>query len=382
VHRDDSETNALPETGSPVPAGRRGRAPGSVRQFLALHPRLALAIRAAVAASAAWALVQLVPGPAADYPYYAPLGAVVATSSTLAGSARESLQAVTAIVLGAVVALAVESLSGPNVVTIATVIGIGVLLSGWQRLGTASNWLPTSALFVLVLGNDNPLHYVAGFAGLILMGSMVGLAVTAAFPPLPLTPAAVALARLRETLAEQLDDLVTGLQEEHPPTHDEWRRRIHAIDPVLAQTRTAVQQTTEAQRGNRIARRYRCAVDRQHQQARALERLAFLVEDLTHVVAETEIAEIEQAALGPPLRPRAATALECLARVLRSVDGAAADPAVTRQADAALESLTAQLRHARTTTGEDLFVAGSVVQSIRRSLDAVRRVETHEPSSS
>lgn len=338
---------------------------------MAAHPRIGLAVKAALAASAAWALVQLVPGPAADYPYYAPLGAVIATSTTLAGSAREALQAVTAIALGAVVALGVDALAGPNVLTIAAVIAIGVLLAGWHRLGSASTWLPTSALFVLIIGNDNPLPYVAGFAGLTLMGALVGLAVTAALPPLPLTPARHQLARLRETLAGQLDDLVTGLQQEHPPSSVEWRGRIHAIDPVLAQMRTAVEQADEARRGNRRARTYRDDADRQYRQARALERLAFLVEDLTQLVAETEIAENEHVALGPSLRPAAARALDRLAHVLRSVEGAAADPEATDQALEALQELTAQLRRARATSDDDLFAASSIVQIVRRSLDAV-----------
>ncbi len=341
------------------------------QQFAAAHPRRGLAVQAAVAASAAWALGRRRPGPAADYPYYAPLGAVVATSTTLAGSARESLQTVTAITLGALVALGAEALAGPNVVTIAAVICVGVLLGGWRRLGSASSWLPTSALFVLIVGNDNPLHYVAGFAGLTLFGALVGLAVTAAFPPLPLTPARAALERLRETLAGQLDDLADGLHGEHAPTSDEWRRRMRAIDPVLGQARAAVQQTEEARRGNRIAGRYRDAVDRQHRQARALERLAFLVEDLTLLVAESEIAERDDVALGPSLRPAAAAALGRLAEVLRSVDGAAAEPAVARSACDALEALRVQLRSARATTEDDLLVASSIVENIRRSLGAV-----------
>lgn len=344
----------------------------TLRETLAEHPRLGLALKAALAASAAWALVQLIPGPAADYPYYAPLGAVIATSTTLAGSARESVQAVAAITLGAAIAVGVDALAGPNVVTIAAVIGIGVLLAGWKRLGSASSWVPTSALFVLIIGDDEPLPYVAAFAGLTLMGALVGLAVTAAFPPLPLTPARLQLGRLRDTLAGQLDDLAAGLQQEHPPTQDEWRSRTHAIDPVLAQTRAAVTQIDDARRGNRRAGRYRDETDRQYQQARALERLALLIEDLTQRIAETEIAENEYVALGPSLRPAAARALGRLADVLRSVEGATADEETVRQAYDALQDLTADLRRTRATTDDDLFVAGGIVENVRRSLAAVR----------
>jgi uncharacterized membrane protein YgaE (UPF0421/DUF939 family) len=281
------------------------------------------------------------------------------------------VQTVAAITLGALVALGVEAVSGPNVVTIAAVVGIGVLLAGWRRLGSASSWLPSSALFVLILGHGNPLPYVAGFAGLTLLGALVGIAVTAAFPPLPLTPARAALDQLRETLAGQLDDLAGGLSGKLPPTADEWDRRRRGVEPVLLQARAAVQRAEEARRGNRIAGRYRDSVDRQHARARALERLAFLVEDLTLLVSETEIAENERVALGPSLRPPAAAALGALAAVLRSVDGAGADPETVRRAEEALGALTAEVRRVRTTTDDDLLVAGSIVENIQRALAAV-----------
>lgn len=330
-----------------------------------------MAAKAAFAASLAWALVQLVPGPGADYPYYAPLGAVIATSTTLAGSAREAMQAVAAITLGAGIALGVDAVAGPNVVTIAVVIGIGVLVAGWQRLDGASTWVPTSALFVLIIGNNNPLPYVAGFAGLTLMGALVGLAVTAALPPLPLTPANRQLSRLRDTLADQLDDLVAALQQDHPPAQDEWRHSRQAIGPVLRRMRAAVQRADEARRGNRLASRYREDADRQYEQARALERLAFLIEDFTQLIAETEIAEHEHVPLGPSLRPAAAGALEQLARVLRSVEGLTADAETSRQAYEALDAFTLEFHRIRATTDDDLLVAGSIVESVRRSLATV-----------
>lgn len=339
----------------------------------ARHPRIGLAVRAALAASVAWWLAQLVPGPLSDYPYYAPLGAVVATTApTLAGSLRESVQTIASIGLGAGVALAGAALGGHQLATLTVVVGVGVLLAGWPRLGAASTWVPTSALFVLIIGAGNTTAFVLGYCGLTLMGAAVGMGVTAAFPPLPLAPAQQTLAALREALAGQLDDLVDALGQDRPPTQDEWRNRARTIDPLLARMRTAVQQTAEARRGNRRAARYRDTADRQYGQARALESLTLLVEDLTVVIAETEIADHERLALGEQLRPAAARTLATLAEVLRSVDGPAADGEATRRADAALEEFTAQVRHIRATTDDDVFEAGNIVENVRRALAAVR----------
>lgn len=354
-------------------AERRSRGWRSLPRIWARHPRIGLAVRAAVAATAAWWLAHLVPGPFDDYPYYAPLGAVIATTAaTLASSVRESLQTVAAIVLGAVVALVGDALPGPRLLALALVVAVGVLLAGWPRLGTASSWLPTAGLFVLIIGDQNPAGYILGFAGLTFAGAVVGILVNAAFPPLPLAPAEQSLGALRDTLAGQLDDVVDGLRQEHPPTQDEWRGRIRTIDPLLAQMRAAVQHTDDARRGNRRAGLYRGAADRLYRQARALERLTLLVEDLTLVIAETEIAENERVALGPHLRPAAARTLAALADVLRSVDGAAADAEALRAADAAVGEFTTELRRARATTDDDLFEAGNIVANVRRSLTAVR----------
>jgi uncharacterized membrane protein YgaE (UPF0421/DUF939 family) len=352
-------------------ADRLRRRAGPLPRAWARHPRLGLAGKAAVAAALAWAVARAVPGPAGQYPYYAPLGALLATTTTLAGSARESAQTVAAIVAGAGIALAVDAVAPAELVGIAVVVAAGVLLAGWERLGSARSWVPTAALFVLIIGGRDPVGYVLGYAGLTALGAVVGLAVTAAFPPLPLTAAQVRLARLRDTLAAQLDDLADGLRHAPPPTEDEWRRRTHDIDPLLGRMRSAVQETAEARRGNRRARRYQQDADRQYAQARALERLALLVEDLTTLISETEVATAPRVALGPELRPPAAAALAALAEVLRSVEGPTAGPEVTRRAYAALHVLADALRSSRARSADDLFVASSIVVGIRRALAAV-----------
>jgi hypothetical protein len=205
------------------------------------------------------------------------------------------------------------------------------------------------------------------------MGAAVGLAVTAAFPPLPLAPAQVQLGRLRDVLADQLDTLASGLEREGPPSATEWRDGVHSIDPVLAQMRSAVELSEQARRGNRRAGRYRQSAERQYEQARALGSLAFLVEELTQLIIENEVAEhdLDHVALGPGLRPPAATALRRLAAVLRSVDDALADPEVTRSAYAAVDHLRAAIRQHRTETGHELLAAGSLVLVVQRSLAAV-----------
>ncbi|WP_165839351.1 FUSC family protein [Klenkia marina] len=350
----------------------RGRRPGrlgSAARAWARHPRWGLTVKAALAASLAWGVAQLVPGPAGEYPYYAPLGAVIATSTTLAGSAREGLQTVAAISLGAVVALGVDAVGYPNAVTVAVVVGLGVLLAGWRRLGTAATWVPTAALFTLIIGNADPFGYVAGYAGLTLLGACIGLAVTAVFPPLPLAPAQAELDRLRTTLADQLDDLVDGLRQESLPDEGGWRARMRAIEPELGRMRDAVDVAEQARRGNRRARRYAADVDHQYREARALESVSFLVQDVTELLREHERADAGWAdiALGPRLRPATTDAIGAVADVVRT----GADDDRVRAAVDRIEALADRIRDERARSGHDLFVAGSVLTTLRRSLRAL-----------
>ena len=50
------------------------------------HSRVLLAAKTALAVGIAWLIAPLVPGVADDYPYYAPLGALVSMTPTMMGS--------------------------------------------------------------------------------------------------------------------------------------------------------------------------------------------------------------------------------------------------------------------------------------------------------
>ena len=72
---------------------------GNIRQSLtdsvavALSgPRLQLAAKAGLAAGLAFLIAPLMPGAAAQYPYYAPLGALVAMYENVSGSMKQGVQ--------------------------------------------------------------------------------------------------------------------------------------------------------------------------------------------------------------------------------------------------------------------------------------------------
>ena len=343
----------------------------SPADLFARHPRLPLAVKSAVAASAAWLVVQPLSGVADRYPYYAPLGAVVATAATVVSSLRTTVQSILAIVMGAALAVGTRLVPVPEVVAMAFVVAAGTLLGGWGRVGAMASWVPISGLFILIIGRTDPTNYAVAYIGLTALGALVGVVVNAAVPQLRLSSARVSESDLLDTLAGQLDDLADGLDQDPLLTPEEWQRRERAIEPQSERLREVVAETTEARRINWRARRWQDLADRQFARAHALQRLSFLVEDITSLVVERENADRTHVALGPTLRPAAATALRAMARALRQVDGASGEPDSLRATDRAVQELVLAIRELRLRTEDDLFAAGTIVTTLRRAVAAL-----------
>jgi hypothetical protein len=293
---------------------------------------------------------------------------VIAVTSTVAGSIRESVQAVAAILTGASLALLVMQFELPVVADLAVVVAFGTALSGWHRYGAKASWIPVSGLFVLIVGRGAAVEYAAAYLGLTSLGAAIGIALNIVFPPLALTRMADSVSRLRGVLADQLDELAAGLASDAPLTREEWDDRRHAIRPTLEEMQRVVGHATDEVRANWRARRWSGHAEQRYQQARALQQVAFLIEDITALVVDQERADRESVALGPELRPYAARALGAMAEVLRSVESESADPHALRSADQSVVALAEAIRTARERSSSDLFAAGTVVTGARRAL--------------
>lgn len=333
-----------------------------------LEQHLNLSLKAALAAALSWLAVLPLWGMADQYPYYAPLGAVIAVTSTVAGSVRDSVQGLAAILVGATLSLAVMPFDLPVIADIAIVVALGTAISGWRRFGTKASMIPVTALFVLIVGRGDPLDYAVAYLGLTSLGAAIGIALNIALPPLALTRMADSVSRLRGVLAEQLEELAAGLARDNPLTAQEWSERRRAIRPTLEEMQRVVGHATDGRRANWRAKRWSEHAERRYQEARALQQVAFLIEDITALVVDQERAELERVALGPELRPYAARALGAMTGVLRSVEGGTADPATLRSADTAVVALAEAIRTARQRSSSDLFAAGTVVTGARRAI--------------
>ena len=337
--------------------------------------RVIHAVKVAVAAGLSWLVVLPWGGAADTYRYYAPLGAVVVVASTVTGSLRQALSSVGAMVVGAALAVLALALPMPEGIGLTAVVLIGSWVAYDGRLGPMASWVPISALFVLVIGQDDPFGFLTAYIGLVVVGALVGLVVNMLWPTLPLGATQASLDRLRDTLAAQLDDLAEGLSTEPRPTAEQWREGQRAIDSRAEEMHHMVGEAREARRVNWRARGRRDLAARQYRQARALAQLSFLVEEAFDLVTRGEQAEADTSALGPDLRPGAAAALHSTADVLAAVEDDTVDPEIWHAAKQATEDFARELRERQFQSEDEFFVAGSLVTTLRRVVHSV------EPSS-
>jgi len=227
------------------------------------------------------------PGSAADYPYYAPLGALVAMYENVAGSMRQGVQTLVGLAIGVGLAFMLFSLGEPTPLTVAVVMGLGVVLAGLPKIGSGRDWIPTAALLVLLVGGHNPDTFSFGYLFQMGVGVTVGIVVNLlVFPPLHFRAAALSIAELRQALAQQLWDMGKALKESWPPEHEDWARRSDALAAHARSVRLAVEKADASRQANPRRRLHPRDIDLDYRNLRDLERLTFHVQDVTQVLSD------------------------------------------------------------------------------------------------
>ena len=196
----------------------------------------------------AWVLAKYAVGQ--SDPYFAPLAALLGVYPTVARSLRESIQYVAGFVLGAALAVPVGLLLGPGTAGIAVIVLAGMLIASWRRLGNQSTQVTFTALFALLLGGHQPLHYITHRMSEAAIGVITGLVINiAVFPPLQLRPAEYAVRQWGNGIADALDvlaDAVTapGDSGQRWPQHDDQ------LSASAQQARSAARHARESLRWN------------------------------------------------------------------------------------------------------------------------------------
>ena len=343
-------------------------------------PRLLVAAKAALAVAIAWSVAGYLPGVANEYPYYAPLGALVSMYPTLMSSVRNSLQTLGGLAVAIVLAGAVLLVSGPNVLTISLAVGVGALVAATGVFGANREYIPVTALFVLIVGGPNADGYSIGYLEQISLGIVIGLAVNLLIlPPLTLDAVGRQLSHYRETLAGHLSNLAEVLTESWPPERDDWASHGEALVTVSRDVRDALFHAEDSRKGNPRARIHRRDLTRDRDDLATLETVTFHIRDLTDVLAGAVWGAPITLELRPELRPPLSRALHAVAAVLVEQEpGATGDAlhpgrAAFEGAEAAVAALVAEL-DARTNTAPatSMGAATAIALDLTRILAALR----------
>lgn len=332
------------------------------------HPLIGACLRPAVAAGAAWQLGSLLPGSLGLYGTYASLGAITVMFPAVSDSVKEALRAVAAIMIGVLLAVATQAVSGSNAVTVAIVIAVGTLIGAPRWFGGQRTWVPLAALFVLTVKGTNPDTYAVGYLSQVALGAAVGLVANAVlFPPLPLREVDRAVARVRRLLVGQLRQIGEVWAEGRGQAPDQWRQGLAQLGPAREQLRLVAGQAVRSQRGNLRARRWGQVQGYLIELASALERCSWLIEDLTVMVLEFEH---EDSAV---LRQVSAQAFTAVAEVLDHPDEAAVDSRLTARADACIEDLLDRIEESDFADRDHRYLVAAMAVATKRCLHTFAR---------
>jgi hypothetical protein len=239
-----------------------------------------------------------------------------------------------------------------------------------------------AAVLMITVGTTDPAEYALRYAGLTFLGAAIGVLVTTLlFPPLQLTHAVEQIAHTRALLARHLRDIADTLRDGQVPEVSEWTDRNARLDRALDRMRFAASRVDRARRANPRARRWQGRAAEIREEARAVDRVAVLVDDLTTLVVEFHPHRrgIDHADAGTGWV--LADTLDSLAGVVctpyHTTDGATPDERDEQiaRAGAALRRLVALLRESSVEDDEGFFALGAVAVGVRRSLTALQAEE-------
>tara|TARA_R110002051_G_scaffold305021_1_gene374726 strand:- start:11240 stop:11902 length:663 start_codon:yes stop_codon:yes gene_type:complete len=208
------------------------------------------AAKTGLAVAIAWMLAPYLPGVADNYPYYAPLGAIVAMYPTLMGSMKNAAQTLGSLAVAIALAGAVINFSSPSVLTMSLAVGLGALIAATGWFGANREYIPVTVLFVLIIGGPDADDYSLGYLEQATLGIVVGLLVNLLiFPALTHNAVDQQLSNFRRVLADHLAD-IAGLSPKvgrqnvtagHRPKTRSWQSRVRCAKQCSSLTKVAKQ---------------------------------------------------------------------------------------------------------------------------------------------
>lgn len=312
-----------------------------------------------------------VPGAPAEYPYYAPLGALLAMYPTVAGTVKLGLQTIAGLSIGIVLAYLAVWVGDPNWLSIAFVVGMGVLLAGTlKRTAGGGSGIASAGLFVLIIGNTD-LGFSLGYFIQTIIGVSVGLAVSAiVVPPLHIDDALGRMGQLRRAAARQLQELGEALEDQWAADDSRWAERRDSLTRAAQEARSAVAYAAESRKANIRRRFHPRDVDQDYHHVGVLEIVAFHTLNITNMLQDALHGTSEEKPLAAAVKEPMRAAFAAVGDVLELWTVDEHDGATLATAQEALRELETAIYDAASRS-EPFGAAGSVAMSLHRILHAV-----------
>lgn len=339
-----------------------------------LSHKLLLAFKAALAVGIAWVVAPFMPGVADEYPYYAPLGALLSMHSTLKGSAKYGLQILGGLAIGILLAAIALAFGAPNFLTISLVVAAGVLIGGMRWLGApGQEYLPIAALFVLIVGGQDASHYAIGYLVQMTVGIAVGLLINLlVLPPLTFDSAVQKFSHFRRSLALHLDDVGTALTENWPPERERWATQNQTLSATAAEVRQTIHLAADSRKGNPRARLHTLDVEGDYEDLAALENVTFHIRDLTELLAGAVWGKPFPVELPTQLLPPLSEAIHAVADVLTTWENKDEGAEPLRRAGDSIEALFNRIDEHRTAGPASMSAAATIAIALQRIVATVR----------
>lgn len=281
--------------------------------------RLLLALKAALACTLAYLLAPYMPGVVSEYPYYAPLGALSVMYPSLLGSVRTGLQTLTGLAIGMGLALLIHLTPLETLVTLFIAIVIGVLLAGVRKFGAGADYIPITALFVLVVGGPNADDYSLGYLVQMAAGAAIGLAVHYLIAqPIDVRSASLELGRAEKLLVCYLRDVAMEIRTPGSTSRTDWLEVNNQLAGMAVEVRSVVQDSAAAMKGNP-----RMLLPNNKEQDPGLARLirteyvSFYMRDLTDILRRLFAADGSHLVIPASVSRELERALRAVAEVMR-----------------------------------------------------------------
>jgi len=206
--------------------------------------------KGAVAAVIAWQVAKVALH--SDQPFLAPLAALIAVEATVYQSLRTTVQNVTAVLAGVLLAFLTARTLGVEWYSLGLVLLVALGMARWQRLGGSGLQVPTTALLAMTIAGGVQDTMLEARVIETLVGALIGATINMLIlPPVHLRDGRESVASTARGVSRLLTSIAEGIRTGWSREDaQEWLDRARQLDARVRDARSASERGRESMRFN------------------------------------------------------------------------------------------------------------------------------------